>query len=450
MTIDNKKPFECHERRHMKPHVFVTYDAMRACCGDKRPFIFYGGAVKLANLNNRSPEQERQALAELEKDGWIVSQNPPNADGRKQRRRWHGKLVGDEYRVFNHDEYMAANSGCCPPVKYDERTGRPLAPGRAARGLERANVRKLLAPNIQFSGGLGDQLLDAIADVIHSKKVSGNAPVQATSTDPPVQVESTSTDPSEQTTTDAPVEASTDPPVQVESTSTDPSEQTTTDAPVEASTDPPVQDHYRRTCNKPYSQPDKEPTNQPNLPAPETTSGAAHGRLAGWIKKNFTTMGRPKGKAKELLDRLVAEHGEAVVIRVLNSFLNRPEGFGGLNQPWLVFAKEADLYVGQVIQEERTKEADDVAQRHAGEQMKAEILAKLDALIPPLSEAERASVQQRVARAELLTNGLEYSISWQDLADSHTGLISDVVDKRRKLAEAEEAKFWTGKIEDFL
>jgi hypothetical protein len=423
MTIDNKKPFECHERRHMKPHVFVTYDAMRACCGDKRPFIFYGGAVKLANLNNRSPEQERQALAELEKDGWIVSQNPPNADGRKQRRRWHGKLVGDEYRVFNHDEYMAANSGCCPPVKYDERTGRPLAPGRAARGLERANVRKLLAPNIQFSGGLGDQLLDAIADVIHSKKVSGNAPVQATSTDPPVQVESTSTDPSEQTTTDAPVEAS---------------------------TDPPVQDHYRRTCNKPYSQPDKEPTNQPNLPAPETTSGAAHGRLAGWIKKNFTTMGRPKGKAKELLDRLVAEHGEAVVIRVLNSFLNRPEGFGGLNQPWLVFAKEADLYVGQVIQEERTKEADDVAQRHAGEQMKAEILAKLDALIPPLSEAERASVQQRVARAELLTNGLEYSISWQDLADSHTGLISDVVDKRRKLAEAEEAKFWTGKIEDFL
>jgi hypothetical protein len=197
-----------------------------------------------------------------------------------------------------------------------------------------------------------------------------------------------------------------------------------------------------------------EPTNLPNPPAPETTSGAAHGRLAGWIQKNSATMGIPKGRAKESLDKLVAKHGEAITIKALNSFLNRPEGFGGLNQPWLVFAKEADIYVGQVIQEKCTKEADDLVQRRSGEQTKAEILAKLDALIPPLSEAERASVQQRVARAELLTNGLDYSISWQDLADSHTGLISDIVDKRRKLAdaevEAEEAKSWTGKIEDYL
>jgi hypothetical protein len=145
--------------------MFVTYDAMLAMCkSDKEgilpgePLIFWGSEKKLANMNNRSAQQESEALDALEKAGWIVAVD----DGKP---RWKkGRWTTRQYRVLEHDEYMAAHGGC-PPLRYDEETGEKLKAGRLAPALERIWIRKILRLE-----RMPDWMADQAAYTIAAKK----------------------------------------------------------------------------------------------------------------------------------------------------------------------------------------------------------------------------------------------------------------------------------------
>jgi hypothetical protein len=162
-TVDSEKPFTCVARRHMRPAMFVTYDAMVAMCKSDEdyeagePLIFWASEKKLANMNNRSAEQESQALAALEKDGWIV----PVDEGQSRWRK--GRWTTRKYRVLEHDEYVAAH-GDCPPLLYHPKTGEKLKPGRLAPALERKWIQKITGVQ------LPDFMADAVADAIAAKK----------------------------------------------------------------------------------------------------------------------------------------------------------------------------------------------------------------------------------------------------------------------------------------
>jgi hypothetical protein len=137
----------CVERRHMPAHVFVTYDAMCACLKkDAKPGnddyrVYFAGAYKLANLNDRNVQSERAALEWLEENGWIVDRNPEG------RRKFKGRLDTKKYRVLEHDEWLAeAPHRECPPAKYvqDEKENWYLAaPGLPAVGIVKANAKRL-------------------------------------------------------------------------------------------------------------------------------------------------------------------------------------------------------------------------------------------------------------------------------------------------------------------
>lgn len=169
-----------------------------------------------------------------------------------------------------------------------------------------------------------------------------------------------------------------------------------------------------RTTSKSSS---KIPTNPPTktASAPENTSGAGRkgGGVAGWIEKNFATMSAPKGKHKDALDQLAAKHGDDVVTAALNYFLNRPDGFGGVKMPWALFTSEADQYVGQVLKERRQKKDQETKQLRDGERMKAQTLALLETMDPPLMESDRAIIQDYVEKGEQQrTNPQDYFIWW--------------------------------------
>lgn len=160
---DNEKPFRCVARRHMSGAMFKTYDAMVAMCksgdnynaGDE--LIFYGSEHKLGNLNDRSAEQESQALDALEKAGWIVARDEGQSRWRK------GRWTTRQYRVLEHDEYVAAHGGC-PPLRYDER-GKKVKAGRLAPALERKRIRKILGLE-----RMPDAMADHVAEVLAAAK----------------------------------------------------------------------------------------------------------------------------------------------------------------------------------------------------------------------------------------------------------------------------------------
>jgi hypothetical protein len=148
----------------MTAAMFKTYDAMVAMCksGDDYesgdPLTFYGSERKLANLNDRSAEQESQALDALEKDGWIIALD-------KEQGRWRkGRWTTRQYRVLEHDEYVTAHVGC-PPLRYDEGTGEKLKAGRLAPALERKWIRKILGVE-----RMPDFMTDQVAEVIAAAK----------------------------------------------------------------------------------------------------------------------------------------------------------------------------------------------------------------------------------------------------------------------------------------
>ncbi|HEY2393978.1 MAG TPA: hypothetical protein VGK22_22580 [Candidatus Angelobacter sp.] len=156
-AVGSEKPVKCVPRRHMQAAMFMTYDAMVAMCksapdyepGDE--LIYYGGTKKLANLNNRSAEQEGEALNALEEAGII----PVDAE---QVRFRAGRWTTDKYRVVEHDEYVKTNT--CPPLRYDA-TGKKLKPGRLARALERKWISKITG--VLWPDFMADAIADGIA-----------------------------------------------------------------------------------------------------------------------------------------------------------------------------------------------------------------------------------------------------------------------------------------------
>ena len=116
---------KCVPRRHIDAAAFKTYDAMMAVVmsaakkledegkwksGDPLPTCFVS-AMQLANMNNRNKSQENDALAKLERDGWIVCTH-------EEQRRWRGRMSSNEYRVLTHEEFLAANPDSCPNDRY--------------------------------------------------------------------------------------------------------------------------------------------------------------------------------------------------------------------------------------------------------------------------------------------------------------------------------------------
>lgn len=196
-TTDTKDPCNA-ERRHMPAHVFVTYDAMRGCIGMEPERIYWGGAHKLANLNDRNVASERAALVWLEENGWIVKQNTEG------QRRWNGKMDTDKYRVLWHDEWRAAHpEHTCPPDKYvkDGDDWKLAVPGKLAPGLLRANVRRLL-PGVFADDFFGNMMANIMGDGMAAAKAGA-------ATDNPAPAETTVTSPPASTVTGSPVLAGT-------------------------------------------------------------------------------------------------------------------------------------------------------------------------------------------------------------------------------------------------
>lgn len=140
-AVDSEKPLKCVARRHMRPAMFMTYDAILAMCKSDEDYragdelIFWASEAKLGNLNNRSKQQESEALKALEKDGWIV-----HVDAKQGRYR-AGRFTTKKYRVVEHDEYVKTH--ICPPPLYSE-SGDKLERGELSTGLARHNAKKLL------------------------------------------------------------------------------------------------------------------------------------------------------------------------------------------------------------------------------------------------------------------------------------------------------------------
>ena len=144
-SLNDSSPAKCCARRHMPAAAFKTYDAIKSMCKrqDDGSLLWFGRVHMLANLNNRSTEQERSGIDWLETKGWLEKTEAClNADYQSQQRRKHGGLFTTfEYRVIEHDEY-AENNDDCPAPRYDPRTGEPTKPGQLADSLIFRNVRR--------------------------------------------------------------------------------------------------------------------------------------------------------------------------------------------------------------------------------------------------------------------------------------------------------------------
>ena len=106
-------PSKCVARRHMKAAEFMTYSAMYAVAQASREknddkFICKAGVYWIANSNNRSVNQEREAQRSLRKKGWIVLVQSK----RIGKANW--------YQVITHEEYVAAHASSCPPNRYTD------------------------------------------------------------------------------------------------------------------------------------------------------------------------------------------------------------------------------------------------------------------------------------------------------------------------------------------
>ena len=75
-------------------------------------------------------------------------------------------------------------------------------------------------------------------------------------------------------------------------------------------------------------------------------------------------MGALSDKHKKDLATLAKEHGQDTVQRSVGRFVDRPEGFTGLNKPWLMYFNQAPDLIRQVqtdeAQRQRTAEMEEI------------------------------------------------------------------------------------------
>lgn len=168
MATNENEVMMCSAQRHMDIE-FFAYNSMLATAkagqnkreGEGKPrgeLIYSGSIFKLANKINRTDTQTSKAVEKLVHAGWLVVIQ-------EQRRNALGVWSTAQYRVVEHSEFARTHE--CPPEKYVKVKGErwTLAkPGKAAPGLRRANMRRLVKLD------LPDAWLDMLADAIEAKK----------------------------------------------------------------------------------------------------------------------------------------------------------------------------------------------------------------------------------------------------------------------------------------
>ncbi len=328
MPPTNNSGNKCVERRHIPAAPFKTYDAMVAMCKSKEGYkpgdqlIFYGSAFKLANMNDRSAAQEREALDSLEKIGWIIRLNAPD-----KRRTFKGKLSTDEYRVLEHAEFVAKYPASCPALRYNPETGAKLTPGRATRELERVNVRRIPDPS-GLMASLPDGLVDAVADSIYQRRTSSGNPEQV-----PVQENQN------------------------------------------ACSGNPEQDLFRKTgqpvqetLNSTYSgnpeqslYPKPEPEPEPPAPAKiqKTKTPVPKEKMDGWLASIFSDMGAPNARERMEIEQIASRHGIKVLRLAVKCFAERPQGLTELKYPWAMFLKDSVIHVAGGLAKKKEEESSD-------------------------------------------------------------------------------------------
>jgi hypothetical protein len=149
-TEDNLPTGKCCARRHMTGAAFKTYDAIKSMCKRREDgsLIWYGAQHTLADLNNRSVQQEHEAIEWLGAEGWLICRPFEWEPGTKWQRRHNGKFTTYEFRVIEHEEYAANEDHYCPGLRYDPETGKKLTPGELADGLILRNVRRMIKADL--------------------------------------------------------------------------------------------------------------------------------------------------------------------------------------------------------------------------------------------------------------------------------------------------------------
>jgi hypothetical protein len=349
---------KCVARRHIDAAAFKTYDAMMAVVmaaakkleaegkwktGSPLPTCFVS-AMQLANMNNRSKNQEVAALAKLEHEGWIVRTH-------EEQRRFRGRMSSNEYRVLTHEDFLAANPKSCPPARYvivdDKHTRRgPAKAGQAPWALERYNITKSIGIV------LPDRWLAAIAGVRKEKAMGID-------TGTPVTVADYGDVPPPPTVTGNPVS---DTPRQ------EIPYRTVTGNPVTTVTGNPVSDRDRKSCDKALDvQPEKTARNSKPANQPTSENGGTGGLDVypsflslkdkdnsqeddQWIEflkqvkdnddlRNWVLYGETKDKVR----KAVMEHGAEAIFEALDDWKeNRRPPVSGLDYPWQVFLRECE------------------------------------------------------------------------------------------------------------
>jgi hypothetical protein len=90
----------------------------------------------------------------------------------------------------------------------------------------------------------------------------------------------------------------------------------------------------------------KQIPSQPSKPTTAQTENSKPGWLEGWILKNLDQVMAPPGrKIRDVLDSKARTKGPNTVLRALDKFVNRQQGFGGVKQPWSLLLSEIDTWI---------------------------------------------------------------------------------------------------------
>jgi hypothetical protein len=115
-------PEDCYSNRHLSGPEYKVYDVMMAFAVRGRvsregkdgtgPLLFSASfKPTLVNALAQSVNQTMRMKDRLVEMGWLVLV-------KKGARRATGQQAPDTYRIFTHEEYVAANHGSCPPYEY--------------------------------------------------------------------------------------------------------------------------------------------------------------------------------------------------------------------------------------------------------------------------------------------------------------------------------------------